>query len=310
MLHVQNLLWAWGEIEKRSEGRVEIINYWSETLAKHRECADAVTTGTVDIGYVCTTYHPAKFPICESVTSTLSIFNVGVKDTKWTRASFQNFYVANKATVDAEMANQNMKWLFVSAGSAPNVIISVEPIHSLADMEGVKIRTNKAGVTHLWQVSNAIPVSVSSSEAYEAMARGAMDANIYSMTNVVARKQYEVAKYIWPIYMHGYSTCPEMINLDVWNALPEDIKAIFEDVGEEFIEYSGRDTDRVEKESREFIESQGVTIFPDITKEEAEEWMEMAGTQWFIDHAAEVGVPTELYSEVLDWILTETAKRR
>jgi TRAP-type C4-dicarboxylate transport system substrate-binding protein len=50
--------------EERTDGRVKIEIYWSETLASGKETVNALQTGIADIAYLRTFAEPGKVPSC------------------------------------------------------------------------------------------------------------------------------------------------------------------------------------------------------------------------------------------------------
>jgi TRAP-type C4-dicarboxylate transport system substrate-binding protein len=53
------------QIEEATKGRVKIIYYSGESLAKGKDVYDATRGGIADIGYVVTVYTPGRFPMSE-----------------------------------------------------------------------------------------------------------------------------------------------------------------------------------------------------------------------------------------------------
>lgn len=106
-------------------------------------------------------------------------------------------------------------------------IISTKPIHSVADLKGLKIRAT--GIDAKWlEKLGASPTFLPVTEIYTGLAMGTIDANLYGgPTHHWDLKLMEVAKYsILPSVEVSCSNT--IINLELWNSLPDDIKSIIE----------------------------------------------------------------------------------
>jgi len=99
-------------------------------------------------------------------------------------------------------------------------------IRSLADFEGKKIRGFSAWAD-LHKKLGAVPVSVSSSEMYEALERGILDCAMHYINSQRTRSIGEIGKYIILNSLGGFMG-GSMINLrtDKWNKLTADEKTV------------------------------------------------------------------------------------
>lgn len=59
----ETMIWWADEIKKRTNGKVQIKFYWSQSLVKAKETLKAVGAGLVDTGTVLGLYTPADLPI-------------------------------------------------------------------------------------------------------------------------------------------------------------------------------------------------------------------------------------------------------
>jgi TRAP-type C4-dicarboxylate transport system substrate-binding protein len=83
-------------------------------------------------------------------------------------------------------------------------------------------------------------------------------------------KQAEVIKYTTECYSVGYTTTFFVVmNLEKWNALPADIKKIFNEVDEKYTDIHGEVWDRTDQEGRKYTLSLGNQIIPLSDKESA-----------------------------------------
>ncbi len=104
-----------------------------------------------------------------------------------------------------------------------------KPVHSLEDFKGMKLRVSGLCADVMKELG-ASTMLVAGGEIYTAMERGVIDGFEYSTPAVDWPMGFqEIAPYVVLPCWHQPSACLEtVVNLDAWNKLPDDLKAIFE----------------------------------------------------------------------------------
>lgn len=106
-------------------------------------------------------------------------------------------------------------------------IPSKQPIPDIGAMAGVKIRTPEGMSQVIFQRIGAAPVNIPGSEVYTALERGVVDATDWGTLGMNDDLGYhKIAPY--PLYpgFHSMPMADIAINMDRWQALPDDLKAI------------------------------------------------------------------------------------
>jgi TRAP-type C4-dicarboxylate transport system substrate-binding protein len=110
----------------------------------------------------------------------------------------------------------------------PNQIYQIGagfPIKSLADIKGKKIRSIGIVAEYI-KLLGASPVAIPAAEMYMALKLGTVDGSVFSMVALEDMKMKEV----WKSYIISPNcatvVCSFLINMDSFNALPDDIKEI------------------------------------------------------------------------------------
>ena len=86
------------------------------------------------------------------------------------------------------------------------------------------------------------------------------------------RKQAGVIKYTSECYSVGYTTTFFVVmNLDKWNALPADIKKIFDEVSDKYTDIHGKVWDSTDQEGRKYTLSLGNEILS-LSDQESARW--------------------------------------
>lgn len=101
------------------------------------------------------------------------------------------------------------------------------PIHSLADLKGVKMRIPGLG-GEVMQKVGVTTVNIPGGELFTALQTGAIDATEWvGPYNDLAFGLYKTAKhYYYPGWQEPSATLEAIVNKDAWNKLPEDLQAI------------------------------------------------------------------------------------
>jgi len=127
-------MWFADEIEKRTQGKVKIKIFWSESLGKTPDLPDLVSSGGIDMSILVPGYYPARFPLAQCGNQLWFV--------NWTNE--EAFEVAKtiywQGPIPKELEKQNMKLMYVQV--LPSYQLwSWQPIKTVADLKGKKIRS-------------------------------------------------------------------------------------------------------------------------------------------------------------------------
>lgn len=110
-------------------------------------------------------------------------------------------------------------------------IISKEPVKTLADWDGLLCQTISPVTAKVVELLGGAGVAMEFSEGYQALQKGVIEATLQSGSMVIMFKLNEVAQNITRAYLTPASI-GVWINLDVYNEMPDDIKALIDDLGQ------------------------------------------------------------------------------
>ena len=114
-------------------------------------------------------------------------------------------------------------------------LVSKKPIRKMTEFKGVKIRAPQGIGQDIFQLLGAAPVNLPGSEVYTALERGVVDASDWGTLSMNQDLGYhKLAPY--PIYpgFHSMPMADFAVNLDQWNALPDDLKVVVEEEVRQF----------------------------------------------------------------------------
>lgn len=191
-------------------------------LVGARTTLSGIRDGIVDGGLVVGIYHTDDLP-----------YNALIGDlSAWADAAAANAGAVNETTLldcpkcMEEWESWNTKH-FGSYASTPYFIMCKDPVASMSDLKGKKIRG--AGSAGRWiEEIGATPVNATISEVYEGIQRGQLDCTVGSPGMMKSFSFWDVAKYILEVPSGAYMGGSMInMNLDRWNSLTDEQRAAY-----------------------------------------------------------------------------------
>ncbi len=100
----------------------------------------------------------------------------------------------------------------------PSIMFCRDPITSIDDLKGRKIRAYSAPLSDFLEGAGAVPVSVAFGEVVTALQRGTLDCGVTGSLSGNTSKWWEVTKYLYNL-PGGISTWFSAVNVNSWNRL-------------------------------------------------------------------------------------------
>jgi tripartite ATP-independent transporter DctP family solute receptor len=210
---------ACAEIQKETNGRLNIDVYTSGQLGSDTDTLSQVRSGAID--FVCT-----AGSIYGNLVPPASINSIA-----FAFKDYATVWSAMDGELGAYMRASFDKFNLVQVGKVfdhgfRQITHSTKPITSPKDLVGMKIRVP---ATPLWTSAfkglDASPASVPIGELYTALQTKVVDGQENALPTIDAVKLYEVQKFCsYTSHMWEYFSL--VGNKRVWNALPEDLRAI------------------------------------------------------------------------------------
>lgn len=207
-------------VEALSGGRMRIRVHGAGELVPALEVFDAVAAGTAEMGHSAAYYWRGK--VAASQFFTAVPFGMNTTETNaWI------YHGGGQELWDEIYGKHNLKPFAVGNTGTQMAGWFKKEINSLADMQGIRLRLpglageamNGIGVT---------TVNMPASEIFQSMQTGVLDAADWvGPYNDMALGLYQVADYYYTSVWNEPSAVLEgIVNLDAWNALPDDLKAV------------------------------------------------------------------------------------
>lgn len=212
--------WA-DDLRKRSDGRIEISIYPSQQMGPATSNHRMVTTGVADIVWLLHGLTPELFPLTGIAELPFMM------DGAVTGANVLGNEELRKKYLDPEHKNMKVLWLFTSP--AGNLNMAKEKVDSLATAQGKRLRFPSRAIRDYIMALGATPQATSPANMLEALQKGTLDGAFIDWGG--AGLAFKLGPYVsYTTELHAYvSTMCICMNLDAYESLPDDLKAIFDE---------------------------------------------------------------------------------
>ncbi len=225
-------VWA-DKVEQSSGNRIKINRFPSMQLGgRPPELMDQAIDGIADIIWTVVGYTPGRYPRTEVFELPFMMTDAGAAS----RAYWQMFDSHMK---DTEFKNLKILGTWVHG---PGLVHSKEPVASMADLAGVKIRGGSRMVNKLLTKLGATPVGMPVPAVSEGLSKGVISATTIPWEVTTALKVPELVKNHTEFSNKALYTLTFVLamNKAKFDALPDDLKkAIDDNSGEEFSVFAG-----------------------------------------------------------------------
>ena len=261
--HIQSILAeAWcKEVEKRTNGQVKIDYFPGGTLTKSRQIYDGVVASLSDIGLALFAYTRGRFPVMEAVDLPLGYMS-GVAATNVVNDVYQKFQPKEL---------QDTQVMYLHAHGPGILHTKGKPVQSLADLRGMKLRGHGTSAL-IVKALGATPVPMPMPELYQSLQKGVVEGALYPIEVNKGWRMGEVTDFSTASFSIAYtSSFFVVMNKDVWNSFPADVRKTIEQINTEWIPKHGQAWDSSDMKGYQHTLSLGHNIYG-LDKKEAEKW--------------------------------------
>jgi len=182
--HTENVMQFVADVEKATGGKLKIQVHPGASLFKANEIKRAVQGNQAQIGEILISGYSNEDPI-------FGVDSVPFLATSYADAA--KLWKASRKALEDRFARQGMVILY-SVPWPPQGVYSTKPLNSVADMKGLKMRSYNPATSRIAELAGAQPVTIQAAELAQAMATGAVNANITSGATGYDTKAWEVVK--------------------------------------------------------------------------------------------------------------------
>jgi TRAP-type C4-dicarboxylate transport system substrate-binding protein len=182
--HTRNVKTFAEEVKKATGGALDITVHSNGSLIKHPDILRAVSTGQVNIGEILLGQFGNEDPIFAADNVP---FVAPGYDAAW------KFYQAQKPYLEKKLQGRGMKLLYSVAWPGQG-LYTKDPVKTVGDLKGLKMRTYSPLTARLAELLGASPTVVQVPEVPQMFATGAMHAMVTSSATGTTTKAWEFVK--------------------------------------------------------------------------------------------------------------------
>ena len=246
------------EVEKRTNGRIKIQNFYSGALGAERESIEAVQLGTLDLTMTSTGPVPNFVP------------EVAILDIPFL---FKDYAQARR-TLDGPIG-QDMLGKFPAKGMVAlawgengfrHMTNNKRSVNGPEDLKGLKMRTMENPVhMQAYKAFGIIPTPMAFTEVFTALQQGTVDGQENPLSVISAAKFDQVQKYI-TLTGHVYSPALILMNKGKWDKLSAADKQAFAEAAKEAVKANRARIDEDERKVVAELKAHGMTVVEVVDK--------------------------------------------
>jgi len=251
--------------EERTQGKVKVEVYPNSMLFKDAEELDALQLGSVQmLAPVPGKFGPVGLPEFEVFDLPYMFPDID--------AVHKVYYGPVGASLMKRLESKGLVGLaFWDNGF--RVMSANRPLHTPADMKGLKMRINSSKVNAAIMKSvGAVPQTMAFSEVYQALQTGVIDGTEGPLSNLYTQKQYEVQKHV-TLTFHTISNYVVVVNKSFWDKLPAGVRTTLEGAMKDATKLNDQVAEKDEAAAIAAIKASGRSEIYKPTAAEKEQWM-------------------------------------
>jgi len=296
--------WA-RELEKRTNGRVQVKTYYGEALGRSSEYYDMLMADAVELAGFTMHILPGHFPLSDLYEIPLLI-PYGLRDKTGKRI---DDIIIQKWVIPLSFPKELKPLCFTR--TTPSCIHSVEkPVRKLEDMKGLLLGFPGGKVVpsmlRAWGASGEV---VLPPDMYTCLDKKMVDAQWIPAEANLKFKLYEVTKYMILTRIGGGITT-NFMSPKTWANLPPDIQKIVDELSPLFWDWSFESFVKGDEEAIENAKKAGLEII-ELSPEEVARWVKTAegvADKWVAEMEAE-GIPAKEIVADIQRLVAEALKK-
>ena len=283
-------------INERSGGRIVVTPYYASVLGNEVQLLEDVRDGVTECAYI----NPMSGADSRLGFKGMPFLFTGFDQIKELLANPDGELFA----VDHDiLSDLGVELICVGTGILRGYANSKNPVRVPDDIKDHTCRIYQDPAVQMFWEGLCNPQILPISETYTAVQTGTVDGLEYAATILYAEKYYEVVKYYTDLQWQ-YVGEHFIINQDLWNELPDDLKEIVRDAAWEAMEYESELEEQDRAQAMDMLEEKGVECIT-LTDEEFELWRDYARS---LNDGLREFVGAETFDKVMEIIDASNAK--
>jgi TRAP-type mannitol/chloroaromatic compound transport system substrate-binding protein len=209
-------------VGKASGGELTIEPMPVKSVVAHNETLEAVSAGILDGQHTALSYFSGRDAAFGLLGDLNTAYETPYQMQQW-------FYARGGLEIARELYKQHGLYFIGPVWWGVESIPVSKKVATVEQFEGVKLRMPEGPANDIFHKIGAAPVNIPGSEVFTSLERGVIDGTDWGTLSMNQDLGYhKIAQY--PIYpgIHSMPTADVAINLDTWNSLSDEHKALLE----------------------------------------------------------------------------------
>jgi tripartite ATP-independent transporter DctP family solute receptor len=255
---VQALRFMGGQITERTGGRHEIKVFHSHLLGEEKETLEQTRAGAIDLNRI-------NVALIGNIVPAVNVLAL-----PFLFRSIDHMQKVLDGPIGTEILGSFEPYGFVGLAfydsGARSIYNNIRPVHSLADLKGLRIRVQQSEqMSEMMRALGANPVELPYGQVLTGLATRLIDGAENNWPSFVTTDHYKHAGY-YSLTEHTMSPEVLVISLKAWETLSPDDRKIFREEARRSSQYMRERWRDLEEQSRKKAEAAGVVIITGIDK--------------------------------------------
>ncbi len=277
-------------VETETDHTIDFIMHSGGSLLGASEIYEGVSMGAADLGSTCPSYSPGVFP----ATSVFELPGFINKDAVAASLAIQEAY---ETIEHIQREYEDVKVMHFWA-TGPGDLLTKTPVTTLEELQGMEIRVAGGSVAAI-EALGAAPVTMPMGDAYLSLNQGIVRGILGPGEILKGFRLAEVTESITKTPFLYNVIFIKVMNQNTWDALPEEVQVIFEEVNGSFVEHYATLGKEQSVIGEEFAKENFGHQVIELSDEEEQRWLATLADvqQKWVRDANRIGLPAE---ELLD----------
>ena len=246
------------EVEKRTNGRYKVQNFYAGALGAERESIEGVQLGTLDLTLTSTGPVPNFVP------------EIAILDIPFLFRDYQHARGVLDGPIGQEMLvkfePKGIHALAWGENGFRHMTNNKRSVNAPDDLKGLKMRTMENPIhIQAYKQFGILPTPMAFTEVFTALQQGTVDGQENPLSVITAAKLDQVQKYM-TLTGHVYSPAVILMNKGKWDALPAADKQAFNEAAKEAVKANRARIDDDEKRAVGDLRGKGMTVVDNVDK--------------------------------------------
>jgi tripartite ATP-independent transporter DctP family solute receptor len=246
------------EVEKRTNGRYKVQNFYAGALGAERESIEGVQLGTLDLTLTSTGPVPNFVP------------EIAILDIPFLFRDYQHARNTLDGPIGQEMLvkfqPKGIQALAWGENGFRHMTNNKRPVNAPDDLKGLKMRTMENPIhIQAYKQFGILPTPMAFTEVFTALQQGTVDGQENPLSVISAAKFDQVQKYM-TLTGHVYSPAVFLMNKPKWDALSPADKQAFMDAAKEAVKANRARIDEDERRAVGDLRAKGMTVVDNVDK--------------------------------------------